>query len=148
MKTCCRCKTEKGDQDFYTVKAGGLSSWCRKCQRDHASVWCKNNRIQKNDINRKWRLNNPDRVKLMTKSTNAIWKAIREGKLLRGTTCEKCQSTKNIQAAHFDYDQLLNVKWLCIKCHSLWDAEFPKTKPRTETGAPYTKPPIAAALPA
>ncbi|MCC7409315.1 MAG: hypothetical protein IT442_14715 [Phycisphaeraceae bacterium] len=31
-----------------------------------------------------------------------------------------------IEAAHFNYDEPLRVRWLCCSCHRRWDKRHPK----------------------
>lgn len=63
----------------------------------------------------------------MQVASNILWKAIRIGKLERGKQCEICNVTSGIEAAHSDYAQPLNVRWLCRSCHRLWDQSKPKS---------------------
>lgn len=57
----------------------------------------------------------------------AVRTAIKRGELIRPATCEQCgRSGLQIEAAHYDYDQPLNVRWLCRRCHRTWDAAEPK----------------------
>ena len=51
-----------------------------------------------------------------SKLTNAITK----GDVKREFNCHDCESDKNIQAHHNDYNKPMNVIWLCSKCHSIW----------------------------
>lgn len=55
-----------------------------------------------------------DRRKLQCRSDTKH--AVRDGKLVK-LPC-KCGETK-VQAHHEDYDEPLNVEWMCQKCHSL-----------------------------
>lgn len=49
------------------------------------------------------------------------------GKITRGTSCEECKDTGCfIEAAHFNYDEPLRVRWLCRTCHRRWDKQQPK----------------------
>lgn len=50
----------------------------------------------------------------------AVYKAIRTGKLRRGT-CEVCGSVR-VEAHHDDYAQRLKVRWLCPRHHKAWHA--------------------------
>lgn len=44
------------------------------------------------------------------------------GKMKRPDICEECgNSSKKIEAAHYDYSQPLKVRWLCRSCHVKWD---------------------------
>ena len=125
MKRCPCCKEIKLFAEFYgTVKA---SCYCRLCTKLKQDEWWKSNKVRKAEINRGWRKRNPERRKLLQKTSNAVWKAIKEGRLIRGAKCEKCGSHIGIEAAHHDYTKPLDVKWLCRSCHRQWDAESPKS---------------------
>lgn len=52
---------------------------------------------------------------------------IKAGNLARPLACEVCGITgKRIEAAHFNYDEPLRVRWLCRSCHVRWDKVDPK----------------------
>ena len=49
------------------------------------------------------------------------------GHLVRPTVCEECGAAGvAIEAAHFNYDEPLRVRWLCRPCHRRWDSREPK----------------------
>ena len=49
------------------------------------------------------------------------------GRLVRPAACEECGATDvAIEAAHFNYDEPLRVRWLCRPCHRRWDKQQPK----------------------
>jgi cytochrome b involved in lipid metabolism len=52
MKTCTKCKQNLEDIDFCKDKSNksGLTSWCKTCRNDH---------------NKGWRANNPDKIKVL-----------------------------------------------------------------------------------
>jgi hypothetical protein len=52
---------------------------------------------------------------------------IQAGRIVRPTTCEECGATdRAIEGAHFNYDEPLRVRWLCVPCHRRWDKREPK----------------------
>jgi hypothetical protein len=67
---------------------------------------------------------------MITKARNAqslVRYYIVMGHLLRPTACEECGATdRKIEAVHCNYDQPLNVRWLCRSCHVRWDKREPK----------------------
>jgi len=50
---------------------------------------------------------------------------ISSGKIVRLTECQKCGSNENIEAHHNDYDNPLNVIWLCKSCHQRFHRGLP-----------------------
>ena len=48
-------------------------------------------------------------------------KAIRIGKLVRPSSCEKCKRVGLTHAHHSDYSKPLSVMWLCPICHAAQD---------------------------
>jgi hypothetical protein len=52
---------------------------------------------------------------------------VQAGNIARPDACERCGATgQQIEGAHCDYDQPLQVEWLCVPCHRRWDASEPK----------------------
>ncbi len=52
---------------------------------------------------------------------------VQAGHILRLTECEECGAVdRAIEGAHFDYDEPLRVRWLCVSCHRRWDKREPK----------------------
>lgn len=68
----------------------------------------------------------PEEMKTMARARQKVYQAIKKGEMIRPNECEWCGSYRNIQAAHYDYDRPLEVKWLCKPCHAKWDYEEPK----------------------
>ena len=49
------------------------------------------------------------------------------GRMIRPDRCQNCgRNNQQIEAAHYDYDYPLVVKWLCTSCHRRWDKREPK----------------------
>ena len=49
------------------------------------------------------------------------------GHMVRPKVCEECgAANRKIEAAHYDYDEPLRVRWLCRSCHVRWDKQQPK----------------------
>ncbi len=137
MRLCKACGHTKEDQDFYKSQPYG---YCRKCNNEKSRAWELANSKRKNEINKSWRARNPIRMKTMRDANNALWRAIKNGKIVRGVACEFCNSEIRIEGAHYDYSKPLEVKWLCSKCHKSWDSKYPKTKSLSTGGTPVMQP--------
>lgn len=46
--------------------------------------------------------------------------ALRTGLITKPLYCEYCNKKGEVEAHHDDYNDTLNVKWLCRDCHSHW----------------------------
>lgn len=56
----------------------------------------------------------------------AVRRAVRRGELIRPTCCAHCGQDARTEGAHSDYSKPLEVKWLCRRCHVVWDRASPK----------------------
>ena len=105
----------------------GLQSWCKEC----VSSYVKENKDAYNARTAGWRARNPDRhmasaVKSVaksrskypekTRSRRAVSNAMRDGRLFKPDSCERCDSRPR-GAHHADYSKPLDVDWLCRPCH-------------------------------
>jgi len=61
-----------------------------------------------------WAERNPEKKRAHT----AVGNAIRDGKLFRPSSCEKCGAKCKPHGHHDDYSNLLDVRWLCVRCHA------------------------------
>lgn len=52
-----------------------------------------------------------------SKARAAVREAIRRGELIRPEKCETCFKKGKTHAHHDDYDNLLDVRFLCPSCH-------------------------------
>jgi len=52
---------------------------------------------------------------------------VEAGHIERAKICEACGAQgRRIEGAHFNYDEPLRVRWLCVSCHRRWDKREPK----------------------
>lgn len=93
-------------------RTDGLPKWKREETKRSVSKWKKNNRL---------------RIRLSNKTSEIVRRAIKNGVLIRPTTCEQCGKNSRIYAAHSDYSKPLDIRWLCASCHIKWDSKDPKT---------------------
>lgn len=75
-----------------------------------------------------WRERNPERALLIKRVARSVYKAIKSGKLTRPDRCQECGKECRPDAAHADYNNRFDVRWLCKSCHSKWDYREPKTR--------------------
>lgn len=126
MKKCPSCQQEKEDHEFYG--SAKLSSYCKSCTKLKQDQWRLDNPEKRLAINRSWVQKNTERRKMLNRASQAVFKAIERGVLIRPKACQKCGKTGlPIEAAHSDYSKLLDVQWLCKSCHRQWDSDFPKS---------------------
>lgn len=62
---------------------------------------------------KKWKQANSSKVL----AHDAIYRAVKRGKIIPKEKCEVCGSKFKIEAHHPDYRQRLSVIWLCKHCH-------------------------------
>ena len=60
------------------------------------------------------------------RAAEAVRRAIFSGVLVRPGACEQCFKECKPDAAHYNYEDRLRVRWLCRPCHYRWDKEVPK----------------------
>ncbi|MFA5695916.1 MAG: hypothetical protein WC917_00420 [Bacilli bacterium] len=114
---CPKCQEDKDVLDFSKNKArkNGLNAYCKEC---------------KNLLMRKWRASHYEEVKMQwqkwekmhPKSASAhmkISRKIKKGNLIKPHVCTKCGEESKLIAHHpyYNYDNPLDVIWLCNTCH-------------------------------
>ena len=130
MKTCFKCKTSKPLVDFYkhSGMTDGYLGKCKECTKLDANKHRASNLEKIREYDRK-RAKYPERIKASyeiskawrnedkrrIKCHHAVSKAIRSGHLTR-LPCVRCGEVKSL-AHHENYDEPLNVMWLCQPCH-------------------------------
>lgn len=60
----------------------------------------------------RWRRENP----LAARATDAVRKALREGRLVRPDRCQRCGTRTRVTAVHADLRRPLEVAWICYHC--------------------------------
>ena len=146
-KRCVFCHETKPLDDFYRnrTRPDGRQNYCRRCTAEKqgprskryyeshreqskvaARTWSKVNRDLEYARKRALRKSHPEPVRLYGRVMYQIRKAIAEGRLVRPEQCEACNLPCKPDAAHYDYEQPLNVRWLCRGCHVSWDRREPK----------------------
>lgn len=148
MKVCRSCGVEKDIGSFYKhpKMLDGHLNICIDCTKVRVKKHRDAN-IEKIREYDKSRANNPKRVqarleysktergKEATKKARKNYaenypmkraahvvagNAIRDGRLIRETSCSECGSSESIEGHHDDYSKPLDVRWLCRQCHVNW----------------------------
>lgn len=107
-KRCATCGKTKPASQFWRRGAlkSGLMSSCIVCTRKRQAgsygAW------QRADAER-----HPERVL----ARRLVRFALESGKLVKPTLCETCGRDLRLHAHHADYDNPLEVAWLCHSCH-------------------------------
>jgi len=124
MRECKSCGLEKDPSLFYQSN----ERTCKGCVKSRV----RNNRKEKlgyyREYDRKrgsrqtledlqeYRSKYPNKYKAHCKVNNAI----RDGRLVKGNSCECCGSEENLVGHHDDYLKPLEVRWMCQACHVGW----------------------------
>jgi hypothetical protein len=129
-KTCFKCGKIKSLDEFYThaVMADGRLNKCKECtradvkrrRRDDPSVQEYDRKRAKTPERKAyaravviaWRAKHPDAYQAQT----AVGNALRDGKLVKGSSCVICGASDHVQGHHKDYGKPLDVTWLCSRC--------------------------------
>lgn len=84
----------------------------------------------------RFRAKHPERAAQLDRAARSRWSAanlekrrahskvlyaIQKGRMTRPTACEKCGKECKPEAAHHDYSQPYDVRWLCRLCHIAYD---------------------------
>jgi hypothetical protein len=57
--------------------------------------------------------------------------AIKNGELIRASSCARCSKPTYTVAHHEDYRQPLAITWLCDVCHAIRHIELRRSLPKT-----------------
>ncbi len=102
MKLCSRCKKNP---------ARSYHAYCQPC----ANTYMRETRPKYAQLR-------PDQQKKdITRSYTG--ELLRRGVLERGECCTRCQTPKNLEVHHPDYDDPRRIKWMCQKCHRAFHRE-------------------------
>jgi len=67
------------------------------------------------EVTGRYRYNNPEKYRAHI----AVGNAVRSGRLKKPDGCEQCGGPPPVHGHHDDYAKPLDVRWLCVACHSL-----------------------------
>lgn len=117
-KTCFKCKQRKPYSKFYkhTGMADGLLGKCKECAKADVNI----NRRKKIEHYRAYDRRRGNRQIQQSRKNSTVYKAVDRAIrkcLLTRLPCQMCGSTKNVHAHHDDYENPLDVMWLCVVHH-------------------------------
>jgi hypothetical protein len=123
-KTCTLCHRRLPVENFNYCRsnADGLLSHCRECGKDYKRKHYEQNRDDYEKRADEYRRRHPDRRRAYA----AVDAAIKTGELVRPDTCSKCGKGGGTVAYHRDYDEPLEVVWLCLSCSRQLHADLRK----------------------
>jgi len=155
-KECKQCKQTKDTEQFYKTKYNkdGLVSYCKPCWSDRKKVYTAKNKeavskskaeylkgvksdpVKYEEYKKYYRDRKRNRYKDRTEyeikkdyAVNQLNQAVIRGKIVRPDCCMYCDTKCKPQGHHIDYDEPLNVIWLCRGCHN----DFHRIKKDYET---------------
>jgi len=128
-KFCCRACADK-----YKPKRVRQSLHCKKCGKEFYPIGGHLGQLfcSRECGYRRGRTKRTITIPKARAAQRLVSYYIDKGELIRPTICEECGQEKKIEAAHYNYDEPLKVRWLCRSCHVTWDKQNPK-------GATYAK---------
>lgn len=130
-KMCPRCRETKPVLEFNKCvsKRDGFQTYCKPCHVARNQEWVEKNREKRaatlrashrkkppgwrRERTRDYRSRNPEKYY----AHNALYAAVRDGRLTKLDTCEDCGGP-DPQGHHDDYSKPLDVRWLCRVCHA------------------------------
>jgi len=130
-KKCFKCGGVKSLSDFYKhsqMKDGHVNK-CKVCNKNDVAIHRVNNIESIREYDRKrgnrqtseYFKEHRDKYPKKYKANNMVNNQIRAGNL-HSKPCEICGEIKSV-GHHDDYDQPLNVRWLCQSHHKQWHAK-------------------------
>lgn len=126
-KPCNRCGQEKRLGEFWTDPrntsdgrrgickecANGARRGNRKSSTEYARQYRQANMSRHVAVRRAWEARHPEK----NAAQRAVRNAVRDGRLAKPDTCQRCGAGGLIHGHHNDYSRPLVVEWYCPKCH-------------------------------
>ena len=114
-KRCPRCTETLPRTAFGRRGANGVQPYCRPCNTLNVADWLKRpgNRERHNANIVASKQRTPER----TAARKVVSNALAAGRMVRGACVVGSECAGQVQAHHDDYNQPLDVRWLCRKHH-------------------------------
>ena len=111
MNICTVCRLEKPDADFRHEPRipKGRAAACRSCIKEKRKGRHAPGKTYERDPAKE-------------RARGRVRDAIRHGKLVKPTKCERCDNETPahlLDGHHHDYAKPLEIKWLCRSCHGM-----------------------------
>lgn len=127
---CARCRETKPAGEFYrcVTRPSGLATYCKPCSREYTGGRASLETVKA--VRRKWAqgIGRKALMKYRTRYPGKVYaqatlrRMVAAGLVYRETVCP-CGSEEMVEAHHDDYAKVLEVRWLCRKCHKAWHRE-------------------------
>ena len=133
MKACRKCGRELPLSGFYNDRRrpDGHKGTCKDCWKKDKLQYDYVHRAERNASNkrshgtREWRIKHNERRRQQRERHPEyagvqirVYRAIRDGVIVKPDTCAICGAGGALLAHHHDYDRPLDVDFLCPLCHS------------------------------
>jgi len=97
LKKCTTCGQEKDIQSFTKQSASksGVTNECKKCKASSVKQYYHQHKQQRNEYNKQYRKDNPDRIKAIARKGAAAWRSRNPdyAKKFRIQNLEKCRAS-------------------------------------------------------
>jgi len=119
LKTCTKCGRELPLREFHRYNRRNEThySQCRDCKAEYKRE--NKEKLLSTQLRRRAKPTPEERQK--KKAWNALYYALRVGKITKPDACELCGNKGNMQGHHRDYSKPFDVTWVCQWCHSQLD---------------------------
>lgn len=137
-RACCNAYTRSryaSKPEFREGQKARSREWGsnnRERAREWHRAWRERNRTRVRTTVREWRTKYNDRAHALSSASARAYRArhpervraryilanaLRDGKILRPSTCSRCHVACKPHGHHEDYSRPLDVTWLCAPCH-------------------------------
>lgn len=147
-KRCPTCGEVKQVDLFFSknrARPDGWSSHCKTCTNQRLSVYAKKHPEKARERSARHKTKSPEAQRLRQRlyrqrhpdlvaqrspnermlhpdrvsARKKVHHAVKTGRLIKPSSCERCGLIKSLNAHHPDYSRPLDVIWLCSSCHKI-----------------------------